>query len=634
MIDANTSKATASIKRFDSSLGRTDAAARKATASTDRFDRATTSIGTSMRNAAKYAASAAAAYVGISQAKEAVSTTTDLAKATLTLNKNLGLSVKTASEFAAVAKARGVDTRALGQSFGTLSRQIEGAKRGTDTAVTSFKALGITVKELKRNTPEQTISDVADGMAELGAGTERTAASMTLFGRGWQTIVPILRDGSSAMQDQLDLANQYGASFSGKSVKSIEDLIASERELKIAQLGLQVQFTKEIAPALIDVLTQFARWINAIRKSKKDIAEWVTGAVAWLKKFWESARLLRDIVTGALNVIAATFKGMLSIFRPTVQAIVALLTGNFGDAWRRVKELFHNGMNAAIDVLGALLAPFKAVLQLLARTLKSIFDAAWGAVKKIVAKGADFILGTISTIIDGFAKMADAGSKLPGPFGDAFDKVQTGIEHLSDSVNHSRDRINAWADGAVKASGDMRAGMVENVTGLVASTTGGIDFMIAHTNKALKAFGVAEINWAVSSRRNNDPSSQAGQPRQTGGAIYSVPGYGSGDKVPAMLEPGEVVINRKAVAAMGGANKANRINSMIPRFAGGGDRRGRQVRGQALPLPMGWRPRRFRDSAGGLLGRRLRRPSRRRPADGRADGFRVANGLGPTGKGQ
>ena len=38
-----------------------------------------------------------------------------------------------------------------------------------------------------------------------------------------------------------------------------------------------------------------------------------------------------------------------------------------------------------------------------------------------------------------------------------------------------------------------------------------------------------------------------------------------------MLEPGEVVINRKAVAAMGGAQKANKINKMIPRFAAGGE---------------------------------------------------------------
>ena len=69
------------------------------------------------------------------------------------------------------------------------------------------------------------------------------------------------------------------------------------------------------------------------------------------------------------------------------------------------------------------------------------------------------------------------------------------------------------------------------------------------------------------------------QEKQTGGIIHAlkgrlVPGYGSGDKVPAMLEPGEVVINRRAAAAMGGANNVNRINDLIPRFAEGGVAKG------------------------------------------------------------
>jgi TP901 family phage tail tape measure protein len=55
---------------------------------------------------------------------------------------------------------------------------------------------------------------------------------------------------------------------------------------------------------------------------------------------------------------------------------------------------------------------------------------------------------------------------------------------------------------------------------------------------------------------------------QKGGVI--VPGSGSGDKVRALLEPGEVVLNRQAVKALGGAGMADSINKAIPRFATGG----------------------------------------------------------------
>jgi hypothetical protein len=62
--------------------------------------------------------------------------------------------------------------------------------------------------------------------------------------------------------------------------------------------------------------------------------------------------------------------------------------------------------------------------------------------------------------------------------------------------------------------------------------------------------------------------------RQEGGIIHAqagikVPGQGTGDKVPAMLEPGEFVLNKKAVNAVGLDNLQN-INTRFPRFQAGG----------------------------------------------------------------
>jgi TP901 family phage tail tape measure protein len=55
--------------------------------------------------------------------------------------------------------------------------------------------------------------------------------------------------------------------------------------------------------------------------------------------------------------------------------------------------------------------------------------------------------------------------------------------------------------------------------------------------------------------------------RQSGGAAW-VPGNGSGDKIPALLEPGEFVINRNAAKQYGGVLED--INNGVPRFAKGG----------------------------------------------------------------
>lgn len=48
-----------------------------------------------------------------------------------------------------------------------------------------------------------------------------------------------------------------------------------------------------------------------------------------------------------------------------------------------------------------------------------------------------------------------------------------------------------------------------------------------------------------------------------------VPGTGSGDKVPALLEPGEFVFNRNAVAAIG-AGRLSSVNRRYSRYQAGG----------------------------------------------------------------
>lgn len=49
-----------------------------------------------------------------------------------------------------------------------------------------------------------------------------------------------------------------------------------------------------------------------------------------------------------------------------------------------------------------------------------------------------------------------------------------------------------------------------------------------------------------------------------------VPGTGDGDKIPILAEPGEGIINKKAVQALGGPKAIERINRAFPRFASGG----------------------------------------------------------------
>jgi len=88
-------------------------------------------------------------------------------------------------------------------------------------------------------------------------------------------------------------------------------------------------------------------------------------------------------------------------------------------------------------------------------------------------------------------------------------------------------------------------------------------------------------------------------PSQTEG---SIPGQGTGDKIPALLEPNEYVLNKNAVQGMGGPKVLDAINyGMYPRFGSGGPNVSTK---KFLKLGGGWAPV-PEDSSGVVLGRRM-----------------------------
>lgn len=153
---------------------------------------------------------------------------------------------------------------------------------------------------------------------------------------------------------------------------------------------------------------------------------------------------------------------------------------------------------------------------------------------------------------------------------DDIDDLQKALKKLDDAYEKTGDKTKTATDKMAEAGERMAKSLkssTNNVTGsfnsMVNATANGLSVMGKNVKNALDAVGVKKaVSFSIEKVGN------AAKGFQTGGVI--VPGQGDGDKVPALLEPGEVVLNKKAVAAMGGASRANSINQKIPRFATGG----------------------------------------------------------------
>ena len=269
-----------------------DTSQTRAARTSSRLSSVTSGLGGSLARAAGAAAGAAAAYISIAQAKEAVTTTEDLAKTTMGLHRNLGIANKEASRWGAVAKARDIDTKSLTMSFTTLSRQLTEASRGSDTAEQAFADIGVTQRELKATNGDFTkqLLTVADGFGEAEGGALRQQAAQKLLGRGYQTLLPLFAEGSKGLREQLGWADKYGATLTGKTIGPINDLIMAQRESKAAWLGIQVSFAQAVVPMLTKANDKFQSLARIMGNDKLTNAEKFEKAGQKIERWADQAR--------------------------------------------------------------------------------------------------------------------------------------------------------------------------------------------------------------------------------------------------------------------------------------------------------------------------------------------------------
>jgi hypothetical protein len=504
-------------------------ASKEAETNTKKLAASQANLTSHFKRAAGAAVAAAGAYVGLSQAKSAITVTETLAKTTIGLHKALGLSIKSSSEWAAQASARNIESTKLIQTFAILSKNVEAGATGFDklhgktqalqtqmaalgnstadhtkraqlqlqlTALLTkgagaqadaFKRVGVSQAELKRGDFNEVLRKTADGLKNLHAGTEKTALMTRLFGRGWQAIVPLLRDGSKAMDEQLKLAEKYGVTFSGKTVKSVKELMAAQREAKFATMGLQIAFATQLAPSLTKVITSVARFVNQMREG-----------------------------TGA--------------------------GGKFSDVMRGVGKY----------------------AQFTGKYLQGVWEI-MKVGKDIVVALTDAVLSWASATLDGIHAIAQVGSHLPG-IGGKFKDLAKWTATASDKINALRDQVKGTADPLLHmraGASDLADAMQHELAGRSAHAAAVLTKNIHAARRSVttdmretaKATGASidEINRAVSHELSALGSSikiDASFSHRAPGAGHASGGWigergmVAPDMIHALLAPGEAVLNR------------------------------------------------------------------------------------------
>jgi hypothetical protein len=366
------------------------------------------------------------AFLSIGAAKSAIDTTAKLAKTTIALHKNLGLTNEVASQWAALALSRGVDTSTLSTSFTNLSKNVEAAGGGSKRAIAMFRELGISQDELTKGSHnfQFLILRIADGLAKLPPGTRKAAIAQKLLGRSSQTTLPIFTQGRKALQENLDLAKAYGVTLSGNPIKQQKRLARAQKEMEFAQLGWQVTFATKIAPALtkfILLITRGSAWLSKHKTLTSFLIPTVIAfaAALWLVNIAMSANPIVIAVAAlvALGVAVVVAYKKFTVFRNVVNATFDWIKGH----WPLLLGILTGPIGGSVILIiryfGQIKAAFKAVINWIIRGWNALRFTVPSVDTHIpgVGKVGGFTIGVPQVPLLGSSAPAATGGRQRGP---------------------------------------------------------------------------------------------------------------------------------------------------------------------------------------------------------------------------
>lgn len=252
------------------------------------------------------------------------------------LSKAAQRSNTTTEQFSKLAYGAGladVSIQDLQGSLGKLAKAQGDALDAGSKQAEVFRALGIEVKNADGSLRDTTavLADFADRFQALKGSPEAVAAGMAIFGRSFQNLIPLIKDGSQGLRDAGAEAARFGQVVSTEAGQQAETFNDNLTRMALYVRGVGNAVAQDLLPDLIELSNRF-----------------LDGATEG-DKMAETAKGLADIIRvvgGAIEFVVPYFKAIDDVIQGATISMVGL-----AEAARGVINLDWDQIKRGVDVL-------------------------------------------------------------------------------------------------------------------------------------------------------------------------------------------------------------------------------------------------------------------------------------------
>jgi hypothetical protein len=155
--------------------------------------------------------------------------------------QSLGTTSRAMAAFAVVEHRADLEAGSLASSLSKMQQAISDSQVYGSSADKTFSKLGLRFSDLIGLSLEDQFRMIADAISKVDTASERTAATMDIFGKAGKGLVGTMTDGSKAFDSAAESAKKFGLSLSATEQARILKAEEKVKELAIVIKGYQQQ---------------------------------------------------------------------------------------------------------------------------------------------------------------------------------------------------------------------------------------------------------------------------------------------------------------------------------------------------------------------------------------------------------
>ena len=406
------------------------------------------------------------------------------------MSQKMGISAEAYQEWDAIMQHSGTTIDALKPSMKTLAQQAQ--KNAAE-----FQALGISEQEVATLSKEDLFAKVIAGLQGMEEGTERTAITSKLLGRGATELGALLNTSAEDTEKMRQRVHELGGVMSDDAVKASAKFKDTLQDMSTGFDSLKRNMMAEFLPSITTVMegitsiftgdqetgiAQMGEGIKAFVAQLTDIApEALNIAVGIIKALGEGllanlpmlVRTVMDLIKELLAQLPSILGEVLDTLFPLVLDLVMQLADMLPELMPQITEMVLSLIEMIVDnadqmvdasiallmgLADGILAALPVLIDKAPEIITKLIDAFIANAPKLIMAAIEIITKLAQGLVQNIPKIIEADIQIIGAIFDAFkntDWLQIGFDIIKGIANgivgNIAALINAVREAAKKA---------------------------------------------------------------------------------------------------------------------------------------------------------------------------------------